>query len=161
SKIHKASELKTVCERLLAAYRQPVLVETYLPGREFTVGITGSGDGAVALGTLEIVLRGGAEAGAYSYANKERCEGVVEYRLVDARADEQVRTAEKLAMLAWKVLGCRDAGRIDLRCDGDGQPNFMEVNPLAGLHPEHSDLPILASKIGMTYVELIRRIVDS
>jgi D-alanine-D-alanine ligase len=93
--------------------------------------------------------------------NKERCEELVEYRLVHADRDEQVRQAERVALHAWRVLNCRDAGRVDLRCDAMGRPSFMEVNPLAGLHPEHSDLPILATKIGLPYVELIRRIVDS
>jgi len=161
SKVQNAAELKTICEQLLAAYQQPVLVETYLPGREFTVGITGTADAAVVLGTLEIVLLKDAEADAYSYVNKERCEELVEYRLVHADRDEQVRAAEIVALQAWKTLACRDAGRVDLRCDALGRPNFMEVNPLAGLHPEHSDLPILATKIGMPYFELIRRIVES
>jgi D-alanine-D-alanine ligase len=75
--------------------------------------------------------------------------------------DDQVRAAEEVALRAWKVLGCRDGGRVDLRCDARGQPNFMEVNPLAGLHPAHSDLPILATKVGLDYVELIGRIVAS
>jgi D-alanine-D-alanine ligase len=153
--------LLAVCERLLATYQQPVLIETYLPGREFTVGITGTGDQAAVLGTLEIVLQAGAEAGAYSYVNKERCEELVEYRLVGAADDGQVQAAEAAALRAWRILGCRDAGRVDLRCDAAGQPSFMEVNPLAGLHPEHSDLPILAAKIGLPFVELIRRIVGS
>src|SRR3954469_23824377 len=161
SKVRDRAALLAVCERLLATYQQPVLVEAYLPGREFTVGITGTGDKAVVLGTLEIVLQAGAEADAYSYVNKERCEELVEYRLVDAARDDQVRAAETTALRAWRILGCRDAGRVDLRCDAAGQPSFMEVNPLAGLHPEHSDLPILAAKRGMTYVELIRRIVES
>jgi D-alanine-D-alanine ligase len=138
-----------------------VLVETYLPGREFTVGLVGSGESAEVLGTLEIILLEGAEAGAYSYVNKEHCEQLVEYRLVHAASDEQVRTAEATALAAWKALGCRDAGRIDLRCDSMGRPSFLEVNPLAGLHPEHSDLPILATKIGLPYVKLIERIVAS
>lgn len=161
SKVRDRAALATVCQRLLATYQQPVLIETYLPGREFTVGITGTGHNAVALGTLEIVLRSGAEADAYSYVNKERCEELVEYRLVRAEQDEQVRAAEEVALKAWTILGCRDAGRVDLRCDAAGQPSFMEVNPLAGLHPEHSDLPILAGKVGLTYVELIQRIVES
>jgi D-alanine-D-alanine ligase len=72
-----------------------------------------------------------------------------------------VATAERIALDAWRILGCRDAGRVDLRCDEAGVPNFLEVNPLAGLHPEHSDLPILATKVGMPYVELIGRIVAS
>jgi D-alanine-D-alanine ligase len=161
SKVRDRIALLRVCEQLLAMYQQPVLVETFLPGREFTVGITGSGVEAVALGTLEVLLRNHAEADAYSYVNKERCEELVEYRLGDADRDEQVRAAVAVALRAWRLLGCRDAGRVDLRCDAGGQPSFMEVNPLAGLHPEHSDLPILAAKIGLPYVELIGRIVDS
>jgi len=161
SKTSDRAALQAVCEQLLAQYRQPVLVETYLPGREFTVGITGTGAAAAALGTIEIVLLECAEADAYSYINKERCEELVEYWLVHANRDEQVRAAEAVALDAWRILGCRDAGRVDLRCDAAGRPSFMEVNPLAGLHPEHSDLPILATKVGLPYVELIRRIIES
>jgi D-alanine-D-alanine ligase len=161
SKAKDRAALAAVCRDLLARYEQPVLVETYLPGREFTVGITGTGAEARAIGTLEIVLLAEAEADVYSYVNKERCEELVEYRLVHAHADAQVRAAEQVALAAWRILGCRDAGRVDLRCDAAGVPNFLEVNPLAGLHPEHSDLPILATKIGMPYVELIGRIVAS
>jgi len=161
SKIHDAAALRSVCESLLSAYQQAVLVETYLLGREFTVGITGTDEAASVLGTLEIVLRAGAESHAYSYVNKERCEELVEYRLVHARDDDQVRAAEEVALRVWRILDCRDAGRVDLRCDAAGRPNFMEVNPLAGLHPEHSDLPILAAKVGMPYVDLIGRIVES
>ena len=153
--------LAAVCEQLLVTYQQPVLVETYLPGREFTVGILGTGQCARPLGTLEIILRENAEEGAYSYVNKERCEELVEYRLVWADEDRQVRSAEQVALAAWRILGCRDAGRVDLRCDAEGRPNFMEVNPLAGLHPEHSDLPILASKVGRSYNELVEQIVES
>ena len=161
SKATDPAALAAVCRDLLARYEQPVLVETYLPGREFTVGITGTGAEARAIGTLEIVLLDRAEPDVYSYVNKERCEELVEYRLVQAAADTQVRAAEQAALRAWRTLDCRDAGRVDLRCDAAGVPNFLEVNPLAGLHPEHSDLPILATKVGLPYVELIRRIVAS
>ncbi|HYQ91651.1 MAG TPA: D-alanine--D-alanine ligase, partial [Candidatus Competibacteraceae bacterium] len=71
SKVHSPKELDVTCRRLLDRYRQPVLVETYLPGREFTVGITGTGSKAVALGVLEVTLRDSAEAHAYTYHNKE------------------------------------------------------------------------------------------
>jgi D-alanine-D-alanine ligase len=110
---------------------------------------------------LEIVLRDDAEPEVYSYVNKERCEEFVEYRLVDAKDDERVRLAESIALTAWRTLGCRDGGRIDLRCDAAGRPQFLEANPLAGLHPAHSDLPMLATALNMPYLELIRRIVDS
>lgn len=145
---------------LLHRYRQPVLVETFLPGREFTVGLLGSGAEAEVLGTLEIVLRPAAEPHVYSYANKEHCEELVDYVL--RRSDDpQVAQAEAIALHAYRVLGCRDAGRVDLRCDQQGRPQFLEVNPLAGLHPSHSDLPILCTALGWPYQRLIERIVAS
>jgi D-alanine-D-alanine ligase len=158
--VHNMLQLSAICGELLDRYHQPVLVEEYLPGREFTVGILGTGDSARCLGTLEIVLRDEAEPGVYSYVNKERCEELVEYRLVTPQ-DSQVARAEAIALAAWKTLGCRDGGRIDLRCDAMGMPQFIEANPLAGLHPEHSDLPMLATAVGMPYVELIGQIVNS
>ena len=161
SKAKDRAALRSVCDHLLATYHQPVLVETFLPGREFTIGITGTGAASRVVGTLEIVLLATAEAEVYSYINKEYCEERVTYALGNPATDEQVRAAEVTALDAWRILGCRDGGRIDLRCDADGVPNFMEVNPLAGLHPEHSDLPILATMAGLPFVELIERIVTS
>ncbi len=159
--ISSPGELRDVCETLLTRFRQPVLVETYLSGREFTVGILGTGDAARVLGTLEIVLLSDAEPGAYSYTNKERCEELVRYDLVLPDNDPEVKDAERIALISWRELNGRDAGRIDLRSDGNGCPNFIEANPLAGLHPEHSDLPMLATKVGMSYNELVRQIVES
>lgn len=159
--ISSVAELREVCESLLAKFRQPVLVETYLSGREFTVGILGTGDDARVLGTLEIVLLSDAEPGAYSYINKERCEELVRYDLVRSDTDPEVAEAERIALISWRELNGRDAGRIDLRSDGSGRPNFIEANPLAGLHPEHSDLPMIATKVGLSYQELIRQIVES
>lgn len=159
--ISSPGELREVCASLLAKFRQPVLVETYLCGREFTVGILGTGEEARVLGTLEIVLLSNAEPGAYSYVNKERCEELVRYDLVNSLNDSEVAEAERIALESWKTLKARDGGRIDLRSDGRGQPSFIEANPLAGLHPEHSDLPMIATKTGMAYRELIAAIVNS
>lgn len=161
SVLHDRSALERVCTKLLAQFRQPVLVETYLPGRELTVGLIGTGPNARVLGTLEIVLLPGAEAAAYSYKNKEFCEELVDYRLVRVEEDEEVREAESLALNAWRALGCRDAGRIDFRSDAAGRPYFLEANPLAGLHPAHSDLPMLCTRLEIGYSELIDRIIRS
>ncbi len=158
SKIEDDASLREVCARLLRKFRQPVLLETYLPGREFTVGIIGTGREAEALGTIEVLLKNGAEEHAYSYINKERCEELVQYRLVN---DAMAEAAAATALAVWRGLGCRDAGRVDLRADAKGVPNFLEVNPIAGLHPEHSDLPIICSLRGIAYQELIRRIAVS
>jgi D-alanine-D-alanine ligase len=143
---------------LLTRYRQPVLVESFLPGREFTVGVVGTGRHARALAVMEVVLREGAEAGAYSYENKEHYESNVLYRLAD---DEEAGRAAATALEVWQALDCRDGGRVDLRSDADGRPQFLEVNPLAGLNPVRSDLPIMCRLAGIGYDELIREILDS
>jgi len=59
------------------------------------------------------------------------------------------------------VLECRDGGRVDIRCDAEGKPCFIEVNPLAGLHPTHSDLPMIATQEGMSYQTLIGTILEN
>jgi len=158
SKLNGPAELQTRCRELLERFRQPVLVERFLPGREYTVGITGTGREAQAVGTMEVLLRREAEAEVYSYANKENSEELVDYRLV---TDAKAQAAQETALAVWRGLGCRDAGRVDLREDEHGVPNIMELNPLAGMHPEHSDLPIICALSGIGYRELIRRIVDS
>ena len=158
SKVSGRTELVSQCTRLLGEYRQPVIVEAYLPGREFTVGIVGTDDQARAVGVMEVILKDHAEQNAYSYINKERCEELVEYRAV---CDDNADKAKEIALAAWRALGCRDAGRIDLRADGEGRINFLEANPLPGLHPEHSDLPILCTMSGISYRELLGWIVQS
>lgn len=158
SKIDGPRELREKCRDLLTRFRQPVLVEPYLSGREFTVGITGTGERATAIGTLEVVLKPGAEAFGHTYHNKEHCEELIGYPLADrASADE----AERIALAAWRGLNCRDGGRVDLRCDASGRMQVLEINPLAGLHPTHSDLPILCSAVDLSYLDLIRRIMTS
>lgn len=159
SKITNSGQLKRVCEQLLREHRQPVLVERFLPGREFTVGILGTGARATALATLEISLLPAADSDVYSYRNKEECDDLVRYSLLTT--GKLRRDIEALALRAWRVLGCRDAGRIDVRLDEAGQVHFLEVNPLAGIHPEHSDLPIMATMAGMPYGALIEAIMRS
>ena len=146
------------CGELLARYRQPVLVETYLPGREFTVGIVGTGGRAEVLGVMEVWCGDGAEPGGYSYVNKVNFQTCVQYELA---TDETARRAGTMALRVWRYLGCRDAGRVDLRCDANGEPHFLEVNPLAGLHPRHSDLPNLCRLAGVGFEGLIDLIVAS
>jgi len=128
-----------------------------LSGREFTVGILGTGDDARALATLEVVLREGADEGVYSYRNKVEWRELVDYRLLDAGAMR--REVEEVALATWRCLGCRDAGRVDVRLDAAGRPQMLEVNPLAGLTPGYSDLPIMAALKGMEYRALIGEIL--
>jgi D-alanine-D-alanine ligase len=107
---------------------------------------------------VEVLLGPAADRHAYGYQNKAHYEERVAYRLVD---DAEAREAAAVALEAWRKLGCRDGGRVDLRSDAAGRPRFLEVNPLAGLNPEHSDLPIIARLTGTGYRELISRIMAS
>ena len=158
SVIRDQEQLYEVCRLLLSRYNQPVLVETHLGGREFTAGIVGTGDRARCVGVIEIILKDNAEEGVYSYVNKEECEERIIYSLTDPAA---VEVCADMALKVWKTLRCEDAGRVDIRFDEDGKAYFLEVNPLAGLHPEHSDLPILAKLHGTGYRELMKMIMDS
>jgi len=157
--VRNMHELKNRALFVMEQFRQPALVETYLPGREFTVGILGTADTACAVGVLEVRLLTNAEREVYSYMNKERCEELVEYVLIDDPAI--VDEATRIALDVYRVLGCRDAGRIDLRTNAEGRLECIEANPLAGLNPSHSDLPILCTKAGMSYPSLIASIVES
>jgi len=158
SKVTSPQALRDYCQLLLKIYQQPVLVETFLPGREFTVGIVGTGEDARALAVIEVLLLDEAEPEVYSYANKENYEKLINYVLTE---EAVAQVCQQTALQAWRGLNCRDAGRVDLRLDHQGVPNFLEVNPLAGLHPQHSDLPILAARQGISYIELIQMIMDS
>lgn len=153
-----AAQLQALCSRLLATHRQPVLVEAFLPGRELTVGVVGTGAAAETVGALEITLLDGADAEVCTFRNKEDCESLVRYSLP---TDDHARAAERIALAAWRTLGCRDGGRVDVRADAAGNWQILELNPLPGLHPTHSDLPILWSLGGRRYADLIGAITRS
>ena len=156
SHVTNATSLEAICRTVLDNYRQPALVEAFLPGREFTVGIIGTGDRARVIGVLEVTLTGNAEAFGYSYDNKKQVNA--RYRIA---SDGPASAAADIALRAWRGLGCRDLGRIDCRCDGAGRPHFLEVNPLPGLHPVLGDIVILADLVGMSYRQLIESAIAS
>lgn len=158
SKIKNKTELTAACKRLLAEFKQPVLVEEFLPGREFTVGIVGTGDDAEVVAVMEVILLSNADPGVYTCTNKELCEDRVKYVLADGPIAAE---ASDLALNVWRGLNCRDGGRVDVRADAAGKLSFIEVNPLPGIHPQHSDLPIMATLAGWTYKQLIARILES
>ena len=157
SRIENAAALKKTCNALLKQFNQPVLVETYLPGREFTVGLLGTGEKAEVVGVMEVHLSA-KDKGIYAFETKAEYIGRVEYTLAD---DALAKRSGELALKAWRALGCRDGGRVDVRADASGVPHFIEINPLAGLNPADSDLPIMWRLQGKQYRDLIIRILES
>ncbi len=157
SKVFDFNQLQQACLQRLKDYGQAVLVERFLPGREITVGIVGNGERARVIGMMEVVYLDSESSGIYSYETKANYEAAVRYRVPE---QEVFESCAHVALAAWRGLGCRDGGRVDLRMDENGSPNFMEVNPLAGLNPVHSDLPILAGLAGLGFEELIGLIME-
>jgi D-alanine-D-alanine ligase len=158
SRVETREELPAVCAELIRTFHQPVLVESFLPGRETTVGIVGNGDAARVIGVMEVVFRPHVDP-AYTGENKKEYETRVDYFLLDG--EPLARRAREVALGAYKALDCRDLARIDLRCDAAGEPHFLEVNPLPGLHPTYSDLPILAGRAGTPYSDLLGQVVEA
>jgi D-alanine-D-alanine ligase len=158
SLVHDRSELGDVCAELIATFAQPVLVEAFLPGREFTVGVLGNGRSTRIVGVMEVCFTETAEVSAYTALNKDEYLERVSYRLVTE--EPLASRARALALGVYAVLGCRDAARVDIRCAADGTPCFLEVNPLPGMNPIRSDLPIMARLAGMPFAELLGSILD-
>ncbi|MBT7072097.1 MAG: D-alanine--D-alanine ligase [Anaerolineae bacterium] len=153
--VHTEETMRTRIRWLWAEYKQPVLLEKYLSGREFTVGVLGAGTETRIIGVAEISLK--KEREVYGFFEKEACERFVSY---DFFTEEPLYS--ELSMLAektWKILECRDGGRVDIRLDENGCPQVLEVNTLPGMHPTHSDLPIIAAHAGMTYAALLDEIL--
>jgi D-alanine-D-alanine ligase len=155
SLVNTEEDLRDMARYLLERFEQPALVEEYLPGREFTVGITGSGNDAIAIGGMEIICRDNLP---YSVEVKENYQEYCSYLPLEG---DIAKVCFSVALKVWKALGAKDAGRVDLKADRNGRICFLEVNPLAGLHPVHSDLPILARLAGTDYQTLLEMIVNA
>lgn len=155
SLVNSPEELKSMVEWVLKEFKQPALVEEYLPGREFTVGLLGSDDEAMAIGGMEVIC---ANNLPYSVEVKENYQNYCKYKPLDP---DIIDDCKSVALKAWKALEAVDAGRIDLKADRNGKICFIEANPLAGLNPVHSDLPILSRMYGIEYQTLMERIMKA
>ena len=148
---------------LIKTYKQPALVEEFLPGREFTVGLIGN-EKPVVLPIIEILvdkLPEGANP-IYSYEAKWVWDTPVKpleiFQCPASLTRELEERIKRIAVKTFKVLNCRDLCRIDMRLDENGMPHVLEVNPLPGLIPDpkaHSCLPEAARAAGFTYNQLI------
>jgi len=162
SRATDAKELRGQVAQLLGAYKQPVLVEEFCPGAEFTVGILVKQGVPTVIGVMEIAPRqGDLSTFVYSLEVKRNYLQEVEYRVPPAQSRELVQRTERVALNAFAALDCRDVARVDLRVGADGEPKFIEINPLPGVNPVTSDLVILAGKVDLKYQQLIAGIVDS
>jgi D-alanine-D-alanine ligase len=163
--VRSDEELEAQGRFLLATYAQPVIAEAFLPGAEFTCGVLGNGDSARVLPLVGMNF-GSLPDGAlpiYGYEAKwiwDTPNDPLDIFECPARIDARLQSAiEDVVLRAYRVLGCRDWSRIDVRLDADGVPNIVEVNPLPGILPNAEDnscLPKAARAAGIGYDELIQ-----
>jgi D-alanine-D-alanine ligase len=163
--VRNADELEAQVRLLLETYEQPVLVEEFLPGAEFTCGVLGNGADARVLPIVGMNFKALPKGAVpiYGYEAKwiwDRPEKPLEIFACPAPINDTLRSAvERVALRAYRVLGCRDWSRVDVRLDADGVPNIVEVNPLPGILPDPADnscLPKAARAAGLAYDELIQ-----
>jgi D-alanine-D-alanine ligase len=152
-------------EFLLENYSQPVLVEEYLPGQEFTCAVLGNGDEATVMPIVAMNFETLPEGALpiYSFDAKfvwDRPENPLDIFQCPARITSALQASiERVTLDAYRVLGCRDWARIDVRLDAAAVPNVLEVNPLPGILPDPADnscLPKAARAAGIGYDELIQ-----
>lgn len=161
SKVLNPAGLGKEIKRLSDNYPgEPVLVEEYIPGREFTVGILGNENPEV-MGIMEIAPKDPGKDFYYSLEMKRNWKEDVTYHCPPRLEAEIQMEIERAAVQLFKELRLRDVARFDFRMDPEGRPYFLEVNPLPGLSPESGDLVILAQKKGWSYRELILKITHS
>lgn len=155
---HSAEEVVKAARELITQYRQPTLVEEFLPGREFTVGILGNKRLRM-LPVMEVLFGPQNRDRVYSFEHKLDMNEHVTFKVPADITPALHRQIEKVAKGAFRALGCRDVARIDLRMDEQGVVNFIECNPLPGLSPGFSDLCVIAEAGGLNYQELVGEIL--
>ncbi|KAK5797308.1 hypothetical protein VI817_003599 [Penicillium citrinum] len=178
SKINDTTELIQAVKKLKAEYAtQSLLLEKFLPGKEYTVSILGTGSSACVFGTLLLDWEAGIskEGNVAEFKNTEKSaldEGIYDFTLknisikddpshfVTSRDDTDLLATEKLALQAYRALECHDVGRVDIRW-ADGKPYVLEINPLPGMRPNFSSLTATASHQEITHEMLIGEIIDS
>lgn len=167
--VHTPDELANEVKIVLDTYQEPALVEDFLPGREFTVGMLGNGDEVQVLPIVEIkfdALPPGVNP-IYSYEAKwiwDQTENPLDIFECPAKLDEPLKhDISRICRDAYRVLKCRDWSRIDVRLDAHGRPNILEINPLPGILPKVEDnscLPKAARAAGLSYSQLINTALD-
>lgn len=158
--VNTPAELADRVAALHRLYRQPALVEEYIQGREFTVGMVGN-EPLHLFPMMEINFAPVPADHGHVYSRHFKVHwDAAEFYLCPAPVAPELEQAIKaVAMAAFRALGCRDVGRVDIRLGADGVPYVLEVNPLPGLTPDFSDLCRSAAVGGVDYQALVNSIL--
>jgi D-alanine-D-alanine ligase len=159
SVVDNEEAMRAIVRELIERYRQPALIEEYIAGREFTVGLLGDKRPRV-LPPMEILFKDkGNPRPVYDFQIKQEWEKHVEYQCPARLAPAELKAIEKVCRETFDALDCRDVARVDLRMDARGDVHVIEVNPLPGLTPNYSDLCLIATAANIDYRSLIGEIL--
>jgi D-alanine--D-alanine ligase len=159
SVVDNEASVREKAREIIDRYGQPALVEEYVVGREFTVGLLGERRPRV-LPPMEVIFLKASERPVYDYACKQDWQNHVRYECPANLTKEELRSIERVCRATYMTLGCRDIARIDLRLATDGSVYVIEVNPLPGLTPDYSDLCLIANGAKIDYRSLIGEILS-
>lgn len=155
SVVFNNGNLKIKIEEINNIYKQPALVEEFVPGREFTLGVWGNSHPQV-LPILELKFNNLNNINTQENKNKRAMEQICP-ALLPENISEELR---KLAVKTYKAMGCSDYARVDFRVTEDGKAYVLEINTLPSLKPDRSSFITMARSAGMEYEEIINKIVS-
>lgn len=180
--VYDEAQLRAQLRRQFEIYDQTILVEHFIEGREITVGLVGNltwpaarrvpddheaariSRGLHFFPPLEVDMSRypEEEGGVYTSRIKTEMAHTFHYLCPAPLPDELTRELNWLAAATFRVTGCFDVGRIDFRLDArnNNKPYILEINPLPGLNPGYSDLPLEAQADGWTFEQLVNRILE-
>ncbi|MEA5018322.1 MAG: ATP-grasp domain-containing protein [Erysipelotrichaceae bacterium] len=161
SVVRNKKELLNVLQESNAVYNCDMLIEEFIDGREFTVGILGNGSTKRVFEPMEIVYRNRNEFNIYSYEVKQDYDKYVTYQCPSSISQSIIAKMKKDSEKIFDILGCLDFARIDFRVSDDEQVYFIEINPLPGLAYGYSDYPMLAAFNNVDYQTLVNSILMS
>jgi D-alanine-D-alanine ligase len=153
------AQARAAAKAMVDRYGQPALIEEYIAGREFTVGLLGERRPKV-LPPMEVVFIDPAKHPVYGFEEKQADTTKVRFECPAALTALELDRIKKVVRDTFAALGCRDVARVDLRMAKDGTVHVIEVNPLPGLTPNFSDLCVIAGRAGMDHRMLIGEILS-
>jgi D-alanine-D-alanine ligase len=159
SVVEDAKQAVETIERLLDKYHQPAMMEKVILGDEITVGIIGNSPPKV-LGMMRILPKQNSDYFLYTLDVKRNYLELVDYECPAGLEEKVLQRLQTSSLKTFEALGCRDFARLDFRISSAGVPYFLEINPLPGLGA-HSDLVIMAKKMGWSHRQLISAVLNA
>lgn len=158
SLVENENELRNQVRNILEDFKQPALVEGYLPGREFSVAVLGTEKPKV-LPILEVIVPEEEYGSTIQSVDVKAENGVV--RDVPANISPELEAEiEKTVLKAYKALECSEYARIDVKLDADGVPNVIELNALPALEAGYAHYPLMAEEAGYSLGDLTERLIE-